>query len=144
MAQVPYITRALLKERLILRQIPEPELDTDLDRLIATASEMVQDRCIPFDASAPPDPVQQVTLMIAMNLRIGETMAYADADGHPVQVRAWTPAMDDILGRWLRDPAASTTGAGANAGTLRTARAGTIHSEYRRPWGVGYPEGWDD
>lgn len=141
MAQVPYITRALLKERFIMQQVPLP-LDPDLDRLIAVASEMVKDRTIGFDESTPPAPVQQVTLMAAMNLRIGETMAYADADGRPVQVRAWTPAMDDILGRWLRDSTPATTA--ATGGTLRTARRSATASEYRRPYDTAYPEFWDD
>jgi hypothetical protein len=101
--EVSYIERAYLKERLLLRAIPAPKLDSELDSLIQTASGMVKDRCISFDDANPPQAVRRATLMLAMRLRMGETMNHADADGRPVQVRLWTPDIDDVLGIWLAD-----------------------------------------
>lgn len=103
MAEVAFITRVLLKERLLARSIPLPNNgDADLDRLIYVASAMVADR-VAVDAAADPQPaaVQQATLMLAMRMRVAETMNYADADGRPITVKLWTPDIDDILGSLL-------------------------------------------
>jgi hypothetical protein len=128
--QTPYIARQLVKDRLQLGGVPIP-LDPHLDQLIRTASEMVRDRCIAFDESAPPDPVQQVTLMLTVRLRISETGGYTDADGRPVQVALWTQDLTDILGKWIQD--ATPDPQVATAGTLRTSRYHESRSEYRRP-----------
>ena len=97
MAEVAYISRALLKERLQLRAIPLP-VDADLDRLIGVASGMVRDRAHVEDDTNPPYAVQQATLMLAMRMRVAETMNYAVYDERPVTVKLWTPDIDDILG----------------------------------------------
>lgn len=98
MAEAAYITLETLKERLLARKIPLPNNgDADLTRIINVASGMVRDRAS-FDETAPPAVVQQATLMLAMRMRVAETMNYADADGRPVTVKLWTPDIDDILG----------------------------------------------
>lgn len=99
MAEAAYIALETLKERLALRKIPLPNNgDADLTRIINVASAMVRDRATSFDETAPPAAVQQATLMLAMRMRVAETMNYADADGRPVTVKLWTPDIDDILG----------------------------------------------
>src|SRR5690348_15369290 len=103
MAELTFISLVTLKERLLARQIPLPNGgDTDLTRLINVASAMVADR-VAVNPAADPQPaaVQQATLMLAMRMRVAETMNYADADGRPITVKLWTPDIDDILGSLL-------------------------------------------
>lgn len=94
-----YITVPYLKERLNNRAIPLPnDGDTDYAEIIDTASNMVRDRCTSFDETAPPAAVKRVTLILAMRMRVNESMLHSDADGKPVQVALWTQDLADILG----------------------------------------------
>lgn len=97
-----YIDRQLLKDRLLLGQLPIPDLDSDLDRLITTASAMVADRVRPFTGD-PSAAVQQVTLMLAVRLRQSEIGNYTDAAGTPQPVPLWTQDLTDILGSQIAD-----------------------------------------
>jgi hypothetical protein len=96
------VARQLVKDRLLLAAIPEP-IDPDLDRIIATASQMVIDRCVPFDLTAPPDAVQQVVLMLAVRMRTQEIGNYTDNEGRPIQRGVWTQDLTDILGPLIAD-----------------------------------------
>lgn len=138
-----YITRALLKDRLLARQIPLPHNgDADLDRIIEVASGMVRDRCTTFDETAPPAAVQQVTLVLSLRMRVNETMLGSDADGKPVQGPLWTQDLDDILGNLITR---EVTAPADNRALIvqRVYRAHPTTSEYRReadcaPWRVGW------
>lgn len=104
MAQTPYITTDTLKARLTLPSIPIPTLDTDLGRIIRTASKMVKDRCVVFDELDPPDEVQQVTLMLSLRMRTAEIQNYQQPDGStPTNVPLWTQDLTDILGVLILD-----------------------------------------
>lgn len=130
-----------LRDRISSRGMPAPKLDADLERVISTAGQMVIDRTLPFDLTNPPIAVQEAVLLLALQMRMAETVNATDAEGRPIQVRLWTSALDDILGRLLRDSTPAATSPAA--GTARTARSTDHPSEYRRPCGVGYPEYWE-
>ncbi len=130
-----YITRARLKNRLLLRQIPLPEHDTDLDTVVTTASNMVTARVdtTAFDPDDPPAEVQQVTLMLAMGLWIWDMVNGVDERGNPISSEMWTVAMTQILGDLILDTTPDT-------GTGVLPAAGVMSTVSPWPSPSGYPD----
>lgn len=118
-----YITRDVLKDRLLLKQVPLPEIDADLDEIIDTASGMVADRVDTtlYAADAPPARVKRATLILALRLRTAETLNATDADGNPMRYPLWTQDLTDILGTYILDTTPDTgTGLLPTAGVMTT------------------------
>lgn len=130
-----YITRDVLKDRLLLKQVPLPEIDADLDEIIDTASGMVADRVdtTRYLESAPPARVKRATLILALRLRTAETLNATDADGNPMRYPLWTQDLTDILGNYILDLTPETA-----TGLLPTAGVMTKTAPIASP--AGYPD----
>lgn len=142
MDEPQYISVTLLAKRLLGGQTLTDELSADFTRLIVAASSMIQDRCVPFDETAPPAVIQQATLMLAMRMRQAETGNYTTKDGVPIQVKVWTPDIENVLGSWLArdDPEDSLHEPVAGSLDMPAGHQWAAHIEQmrgrRRPWGL--------